>query len=210
MIVSTMSIEQVVSEAIRDMPALWNKMREPLHRLQRASKVDKSCRGLERLHTYRSHAGNNWLIVVRASKKIISIACYVWYRGTDDCLRLARIHDDGVSYHFSAHLLEQYFVRFNKEPVSLERMKQFVFDNFDIGAEYDLDSNEVRCGIRHGYLTGRWEIPHRIAQLTTFVDHGKLFRDQIQQMDRLDEQRFESAHPKREFGHRSPLEKKAA
>ena len=34
-------------------------------------------------------------------------------------------------------------------------------------------------------------------QLTTFVDHGKLFDDQIEQMERLDQQRYENAHPGR-------------
>lgn len=210
MIVPTMSIEQIITEAFGDLPALWNKMREPAKRLQRLSKVDKSCRGMEQVYSYRSHARNNWLVVMRASKKVISIACYVWYRGTDDRLRFARIQNDGVSYHFSAHMLEQYFERFNKEPVTLERMKEFVKENFDIGAEYALNANEVRCGIRHGYLIGHWEVDQHIAQITTFVDHGKLFNEQIEQMDRLDQQRYRSAHPIREFGHRSPLEKKKA
>jgi len=92
--------------------------------------------------------------------------------------------------------------------VSLDRLKEFVKENFDIGTEYDLDGDAVRCGVRHGYIIGTWEVPHRIAQLITFVDHGKLFEDQIEQMDRLDQQRYESAHPKRMFGYRSPLEPK--
>ncbi|MBK9077179.1 MAG: hypothetical protein IPL77_19840 [Flavobacteriales bacterium] len=48
-----------------------------------------------------------------------------------------------------------------------------------------------------------------VAQLTTFVDHGKLFPEQIEQMERLDQQRYESAHPGRrpQFGHPSPWAK---
>ena len=37
----------------------------------------------------------------------------------------------------------------------------------------------------------------KVVQLTTFVDHGKLFDDQIEQMERLDQQRYENAHPGR-------------
>ena len=43
-------------------------------------------------------------------------------------------------------------------------------------------------------------IPHKVAQLITFVDHGKLFDDQLEQMDRLDQQRAESLRPIRTPG----------
>ncbi|MBK9289275.1 MAG: hypothetical protein IPN38_16730 [Flavobacteriales bacterium] len=36
-----------------------------------------------------------------------------------------------------------------------------------------------------------------MAQLITFVDHGKLFKEQLEQMERLDQQRFNSIRPVR-------------
>lgn len=197
MIVPSMSPAEVVREAISDLPAVWNKFRSPIDRLMREAKVNKRIRDKERLEAYRSPEGNNWLVLTRPNKKMVNVALFVWYWGTDERLRAARIQDDGVSYHLSAHMLEQYFERFNRLPGKLERLKEFAKENMDVGAEYSLDGNELRCGIRHGYLIGHWLVPHQIGQLTTFVDHGKLFTNQLEQMERLDQQRYASAHPGR-------------
>ena len=158
---------------------------------------------------YRSHAGNNWIIVLRPTKKVLTIATFVYYWGSDNKLRAARICDQGISFHFSGYLLEQYFARFNKSAGALERFKEFAVENMDLGAESCDQLGELRCGIRHGYLTGRWVVKDEIVQLTTFVDHGKLFPEQIEQMERLDQQRYESAHPGRRPapGYRSPWSK---
>ena len=187
MIIETHSPEEVIAEAFRDLPAMWNKMKEPLKRLQRRVKVDKSILNTTQLFPYRSHSGNNWLVAVLCTKKCLRIAPFVWYRGRDGAYRAARVVEDGVSYHITHHVLEQYFNRFNRTCDGMERMKEFVRENMMFGAEHGLDNNEIRVGISHGYITGRWIIPHQVAQLTTFVDHGKLFQDQIEQMDRLDE-----------------------
>lgn len=109
----------------------------------------------------------------------------------------ARICDEGLSFHFSGHLFDQYFARFNKSVGALERFKEFAKENIDLGIESCDAIGEIRCGVRHGYLTGRWEVQDKVVQLTTFVDHGLLFPDQIEQMERLDQQRFENAHPGR-------------
>lgn len=197
MIVPTMSPAEVVAEAIKDLPALWNKMKEPVARLQRRAKVDPRIRGKEQLIPYRSHAGNNWFVVMRATKKVISLIPFVYYYGTDGKLRAARICSPGISLHLSAHVLDQYFARFNKTQGMLERFKEFVVENMDLGIESAEGVNEIRVGVRHGYIIGRWEVQDRVIQLTTFVDHGKLFAEQLEQMDRLDEQRYESARPGR-------------
>lgn len=197
MIVPTMSPTEVVSEATKDLPALWNKMKDPIARLQRKVKVDPRVRNKEQLIAYRSHAGNNWFVVLRATKKVVSIIPFVHYYGKDDKLRAARICHPGISIHFSGHVLDQYFARFNKTQGKLERFKEFIVQNVDVGVESAEGINEVRVRVSHGYLIGRWEVPEAIVQLTTFVDHGKLFQEQIEQMDRLDQQRYESAHPGR-------------
>ena len=209
MIVHTMSPTEVVADAVRDLPAVWNKLKDPVARLQRQVKVDPRVRDKERFVEYRSHNSNNWIIVLRATKKVVSIVPYVYYWGSDKKLRAARICDPGISYHFSGHLLEQYFARFNKAAGALERLKEFAVENMDIGTESCDALGELRCGIRHGYLTGVWAVKDTVAQLTTFVDHGKLFPEQIEQMERLDQQRYESAHPGRrhQFGHPSPWAK---
>ncbi len=210
MIVPSMTPEQVVREAMLDLPTMWNKMKEPIKRLMRLSKVDARVRDKEHLYEYRSHTGNNWLVVMRPTKKVLSIIPYVWYRGSDDKLRAARIHDDGLCFHISGHVFDQYFARFNKEKVSLDRLKEFVVENMDMGVEQCDQIGELRVGVRHGYLTGVWVVPESIVQLTTFVDHGKLFPEQLEQMDRLDAQRYEHAHPGRRLppGHRKPWEQK--
>ena len=76
-------------------------------------------------------------------------------------------------------------------------VKEFIVENFDFGVESSDELGELRVGVRHGYITGLWLVKEEVVQLTTFVDHGKLFQDQIEQMERLDQQRYELAHPGR-------------
>lgn len=192
MIIDKHTPEQVVSEAFRDLPAMWNKLKEPLSRLQRNMRKDKTLRMVPQLLEYRSHAGNNWLVAVVPTKTALIIAPFVWYRGRDLFYRAARIMQDGVSYHISHHVLEQYSKRFNSTEDGLTRMKEFIRENMNFGCEHCLDNNEVRVGVTHGYITGTWVVPHQIAQLTTFVVHRQLYKEQLEQMDRLDQQRYEN------------------
>ena len=67
MIVHTMSPAEVVAEAVRDLPAVWNKLKEPVARLQRQVKVDPRVRDKERFVEYRSHNSNNSIGVLRAA-----------------------------------------------------------------------------------------------------------------------------------------------
>lgn len=200
MIVPSHSPEEVVREAFRDLPAMWNKMKEPIARLQRGMRKDKRLRLQPQLYEYRSHAGNNWLIAILPTKKALKIAPFVWYRGTDGYYRAARIVQDGVCYHISHHVLEQYAERFNRTGDALARLKEFIRENMSFGSEHNIHGDEVRVGITHGYIIGTWVVPHQVAQLITFVDHGKLFADQLEQMDRLDQQRAEHLRPTRKPG----------
>ncbi|MBP6642067.1 MAG: hypothetical protein KBA60_08815 [Flavobacteriales bacterium] len=197
MIVQKHSPEQVVREAFRDMPAMWNKMKQPIERIQRDMRKNKSMRFQPQLLEYRSHAGNNWLVAMLPTKKVLHIAPFVWYRGEDSYYRAARIMQDGVCFHISHHIFEQYAARFNRTSDGFTRMKEFIRENMDFGTEYCLDNDDVRVGVKHGYIIGTWVIPHKVAQLITFVDHGKLFDDQLEQMDRLDQQRADSLQPNR-------------
>jgi len=207
MIIRSHTPEQVVREAFRDLPAMWNKLKQPIDRLQRRMRVDKSLRMEPQLFEYRSHAGNNWLVAMLPTKKVLQylsrlsgIAPFVWYRGEDDYYRAARIMQDGVCFHISHHIFEQYAARFNRTSDGFTRMKEFIRENMDFGTEYCLDNDDVRVGITHGYIIGTWVIPHKVAQLITFVDHGKLFDDQLEQMDRLDQQRADALRPTRTPG----------
>ncbi len=197
MIIPSHSPEEVVREALRDMPALWNKMKDPIARMQRRLRKDKSQRLVPQLIEYRSPAGNNWLVAVLPTKKVINIAPFVWYRGTDGFYRAARVVEDGVCHHISHHVLEQYAERFNKTGDGLARLKEFIRENMTFGMEHLVGHDDVRVGITHGFIIGKWVVPHHVAQLVTFVDHGKLFPDQLEQMERLDKQRFESTRPLR-------------
>lgn len=197
MIVQSHSPEQVVQEALHDLPALWNKMKDPIARLQRRMRVDKSLRMVPQLHAYRSPEGNNWLVGMLPTKKVLNIVPFVWYRGTDGYYRAARIVQDGVCHHISHHVLEQYEDRFNRTIDGLTRLKEFLRENMCFGTEYCSQSGEVRVGVTQGYIIGTWVVPHQVAQLITFVDHGKLFEEQLEQMERLDQQRFDSIRPVR-------------
>ena len=95
-------------------------------------------------------------------------------------------------YHISHHVLEQYAERFNNTEDGFFRLKEFIRENMSFGMEYCLDNDEVRVGVTHGYIIGTWAVPQQVVQLITFVDHGKLFNEQLEQMDRLDQQRAEN------------------
>ncbi|MBK9289474.1 MAG: hypothetical protein IPN38_17810 [Flavobacteriales bacterium] len=183
MIVQSHSPEQVVQEALQDLPALWNKMKDPIARLQRRMRVDKSLRMVPQLHAYRSPEGNNWLVGMLPTKKVLNIVPFVWYRGTDGYYRAARIVQDGVCHHISHHVLEQYEDRFNRTIDGLTRLKEFLRENMCFGTEYCSQSGEVRVGVTQGYIIGTWVVPHQVAQLITFVDHGKLFKEQLETQD---------------------------
>lgn len=197
MIVPSHSPEAVVREALRDLPAMWNKMKAPIARLQRQMRVDKSQRMVPQLIAYRSPAGNNWLVALLPTKKVLHIVPFVWYRGMDGFYRAARIIHDGVCHHISHHVLEQYAARFNSTADGLTRLKEFIRENMCFGTEHCLQNDDVRVGVAQGFLIGKWVVPHQVTQLITFVDHGKLHRDQVGQMDRLDQQRAESLRPAR-------------
>lgn len=200
MIVHTHSPEEVVREAFRDLPAMWNKLKGPIDRLQRRIRVDKALRMEPQLFEYRSHAGNNWLVAMLPTKKVLHIVPFVWYRGGDGFYRAARIVQDGLCYRLSHHVLEQYGARFNRTGDGLSRLKDFIRENMCFGSEYCLDNEDVRVGVKHGYIIGTWVVPHQLVQLITFVDHGKLFSEQLEQMDRLDQQRAEDLRPQRPPG----------
>jgi len=157
MIVQSHTPEQVVREAFRDLPAMWNKLKQPIDRLQRDMRKNKSLRFQPRLLEYRSHAGNNWLVAILPTKKVLQylsrlsgIAPFVWYRGKDGYYRAARIMQDGVCYHISHHVFDQYAARFNRTSDGFTRMKEFIRENMDFGTEYCLDNDDVRVGVMHG------------------------------------------------------------
>jgi len=197
MIVQTHTPEQVVREALRDMPTLWNKLKGPVTRMQRQLRKDKSQRLVPQLFEYRSPAGNNWLVAMLPTKKVLNIVPFVWYRGADGYYRAARVVEDGVCHHITHHVLEQYAERFNRTGDGLTRLKEFIRENMCFGTEHCLQNDDVRVGVAQGFLIGTWVVPHQVVQLITFVDHGKLFSDQLEQMERLDQQRFESTRPVR-------------
>jgi len=192
MIVPTHTPEEVWREARRDMPALWNKMKGQMGRVWRTLRLNKDLRKVPQLFEYRSPKGNNWLVAMWLTKKVVHVAPFVWYRGADGLYRAARIVEDGPSYHLSHHLLQRYGERFNSTADALVRLKEFVRENMVFVAESARNANAVRVGVTQGCLFGHWLVPDQLAQLTTFVDHGRLYAEQRAQMERLDVVRAES------------------
>ena len=198
MIVETMRPEEVVRQACLDLPAMWNKMKGPIEKLTREARVNKKVRGKPVLKEYRSPEGNNWLVVLRPDTKLMQVSPFVWYRGMDLMYRAARIQDKGVSIRISHHALAQYFERFKRDRDGWTRMKEFVTENMDMAlVSHPHDPNELRCGITHGMLTGTMVVPDKVAQLTTFINHGQYFEDQVVLGEQLDDMRAEQAHQPR-------------
>ncbi|MBK8614752.1 MAG: hypothetical protein IPN85_15130 [Flavobacteriales bacterium] len=161
MIVQSHSPEQVVQEALHDLPALWNKMKDPIARLQRRMRVDKSLRMVPQLHAYRSPEGEQLARRHAAHEEGAEHRSFVWYRGTDGYYRAARIVQDGCATTSATMCWSNTSDRFNRTIDGLTRLKEFLRENMCFGTEYCSQSGEVRVGVTQGYIIGTWVVPHR-------------------------------------------------
>lgn len=189
-----MTEAEVVRAAKHDKPALDRKMQRPMELLRRRHMKGDRKEVLEEAHPYEAPSGNRWWVVMRYSKAGIQVIHFVWYRGMDNWIRAARIRwDGGSAVHYSRHLLEQYGARFSPDVHAEERLEQFIRNNYDVALkaeELDTDNNNVLGGIRQGLLLGVYDEVQDVACMTTFVDHGHLFADQIALCETFDFERL--------------------
>lgn len=197
MIIERMYPPEVLKDALQDLLPMRNKVLPIAQRQERDHRKLRDKRtAIEHGFTWKSPRGNNWIIVLRTIKQGTSIASLVHYRGMDQRLRAmyVDITDKATHIHFSAHVLTRYCERFNPEKNPEERLAEFFFANHILAIECTQDlgggKHEVMVGLLHGLATGVGDTKARIVELTTFLDHGLLGRDQLELADGLDWMRY--------------------
>jgi len=192
MIVPTMSVPEMVADARKDFRALRNKLDEPLRRTRREHIKTKQ----EILHLlpWRSRNGNRWLLMVHQLKTGPRIYCLAWYYDHAGRINALWTAHSGLAYHISWHVIDRYGQRFDPTASPLERLQSFFLENY----MYTVDVNEVesedRCsvsvGMNHGMGLGFWCRNEHVVYINTFVNHGQLFPEQEDAMERMDFERL--------------------
>ena len=182
----------MVAEARKDFTALRNKLDEPLRRTRREHIKCKQ----EILHLlpWRSPKGNRWLLMVHQTKTGPRIYCMAWYYDAAGRINALWTAHSGMAYHISWHVIDRYGERFDPTAMPVERLQSFFLENYF----YTVDVNEVvsedRCnvsvGMNHGMGLGFWDRTEQLVYINTFVNHGQLFPEQADAMERMDLERI--------------------
>ncbi len=193
MIVHTMTHEQMVLEARKDYPALRNKCTEPLRKLRKEHLKDRQGELLH-MFTWTSPARkNNWLIVLRFTKATISTYTLAWFPDKQGKLAAVFTSSSGLAYYIDAHVFQRFGERFDPDETPLERLQSFFLENHMYSVEVDAPRGEhcwsVNIGANQGLGRGTWDTRTNIVHWGTFVNHGQLFPNQADSMERMDLER---------------------
>lgn len=196
MITPTMSPLEVARDARHDIRALSNKLKPIAHAQERAHRKGDRALHVDQLFRWRSPRGNNWMVVISTNKQGSRIAPLVWYRGTDDRLRACHVDllGNATNIHYAAHVLERYMERFDPNRNSVERLADFFLANYNTAIHSAEDLGQGRHNVvvasLHGHCQGYGDTNTRLIELTTFVDPGHFFPDQVELDEVLDFERY--------------------
>ena len=189
MIVHTMTHERMVLEARKDIQAMRNKCTEPMRKLRRelfASKHDT----LLHLFDWKSPNKNNWLVLIRHSKKRTLILSLAWFPDREGKLAALWTTGAGMAFYIDSHVFERFGERFVPDEIPIERMQSFFLENhlfsFEPTVQKSEDRFEVSIGANQGMGLGEWDRSTDIIHWRTFVNHGQLFENQEIAMERMD------------------------
>lgn len=189
MIVHTMTHAEMVLDARKDIQAMRNKCTEPLRKLRReliASKHDT----LLHLFDWKSPNKNNWLVLLRHSKKRTLTLSLAWFYDREGKLAALWTTGAGISFYIDSHVFERFGERFAPDQTPLERIQQFFLENhlfsYEPTKQLDEDRFEVSIGLNQGLGLGEWNDRTSIVHWRTFVNHGQLFSNQEVAMERMD------------------------
>lgn len=189
MIVHTMTHEQMVLEARKDIQAMRNKCTGPMRKLRRelfASKHDT----LLHLFHWKSLSKNNWLVLIKHSKKRTLILSLAWFPDKEGKLAALWTTGAGNSFYIDSHVFERFGERFVPDESPIERLQSFFLENhiysFEATDQIGEDRHEVSIGANQGLGLGQWDRSTDIIHWRTFVNHGQLFSNQEISMERMD------------------------
>lgn len=189
MIVHTMTHAEMVLDARKDIQAMRNKCTEPLRKLRRelfASKHDT----LLHLFDWKSPNKNNWLVLIRHSKKRSLTLSLAWFPDKEEKLAALWVTGAGIAYYIDSHVFERFGERFDPDQIPLDRLVSFFLENHVFSVEPTAQKGEqlfeVNIGANQGLGLGEWDRSTDIVHWRTFVNHGQLFSNQEVAMERMD------------------------
>jgi len=193
MIVRTMTLPEMVADARQDYKALMNKVDSLLPKLRRMHLRDRA-ETISHLLPWRSPRGNNWLLHFSLRKAGLLMHPLVWSYDARGRIFGLIVTPSGSTYCLDNHLLQRYGERFDPTANPLQRLRNFFQENYSYSAEcteqVGEDRFKVQVGMCHGMGLGEWDRKEGLVYINTFVNHGQLFQNQADSMERMDFERL--------------------
>lgn len=193
MIVPTMTPEEMLVDARKDMRALLNRCKEPLRKLRKIHLRSNRRNVFEHMLTWSSPRGNNWLVVLAYNKHRPSVYMLVWYYDKKGRLAGMICSATGGAMTICSHVIDRYGERYDPVVDPVQRLKVFFADNpsFSVLLQNEKEERtdidrEVHIGINNGLGFGVWQANSDIVHMRTFVDRSMLFEEQEKRVDELD------------------------
>lgn len=191
MVVHSMTTEEMVLEGRHDFPAMRNKLDGILRSTRRA--MIKSRQEIGHMVPWRSPRHNQWLLLVHQRKCGPQVFSLLWYydnHGHINALLMAR---GGLVFRIDWHVIDRYGQRFDPTATPLERLQGFFFENHHYTVEPTDRRGErgwdVMVGMNQGMGLGSWDQDSELVRIDTFINHGQMFANQLQTMERMDMER---------------------
>lgn len=193
MIIHTMSPEQMVLEARKDLPALRNQLVEPVRRLR--TEFERHPQGpITHMIAWTSPKKNNWLAVIEYDGERVSTSTLAWYR--DKSKRIAAIWTtaQGMAYHISPHVIARYGEHLFPSELPVEQLQSFFLENPIFAMQVEEPKGEhhwhVSIGCNAGLGLGEWDTTTDIVHWQDFmVSDGNLLemepRQRMELYDRV-------------------------
>jgi hypothetical protein len=192
MIVHSMTPARMLAEARKDLPALRNKLVAPVSRLRKEHTFDPKGE-LIHMYPWTSPARNNWLVVLKCTKRGVTTHTLAWYEAKDGRIAAIWLTGRGMAYHIDAAVIEQFAAYADESESPLERLQSFFFENHAYVMQVEEPQGEhhwnVSIGAGQGMGLGQWDTTTDIVHWRSFIHLGQLFPEQNGQHETMGQER---------------------
>ena len=177
MLIHTMTPEEMVLEARKDLPAVRNKLVAPISRLRKEHGLDPKGE-LVHLYPWTSPSRNHWLVTLKCGQRGVTIHTLAWYR--TKCGRIAAVSltGRGPAYHIDAEVIDHYGTYAKESETPLERLQSFFFENHAYAMQVEEPYGEhhwkVSIGAAQGMGLGQWDTTTDIVHWQSFIHLGRI------------------------------------
>lgn len=192
MLSHSMSPARLLAEARKDLAALRNKLVAPVGRLRKEHARDPQGE-LVHMYPWTSPNKNNWLVVLKCTKRGVSTHTLAWYNTKDGRIAALWLTARGLAYHIDAEVIEQFAAYADESETPLERLQSFFFENHSYVMQVEEPQGEhhwnVSIGAGQGMGLGQWDTTTDIVHWRSFIHLGELFPLQHGQPEAMDHER---------------------